>query len=195
MNSLHKIEAILEKPVFSASEARELGVHPSLLSYYCTKGILERISRGLYRKTDRELDVPVQWEDVALTSASIPSGVICLITALSYYNLTDEIPRQIWIAVPRNSWPPTRRNTKIVRLSNFELGVEDINLGEIPVKIFNRERTIVDSFRLLSKEIAIKALKRYLTTTEAHKPDLAKLHGYAKELRSNIIPYVETLTT
>jgi len=194
LSTINKLADILDKPCFSANEARQLGVHPSLLSYYCNNGVLERISRGVYRKANREIDIPIQWEDVALTALSVPAGVICLITALSFYNLTNEIPRQIWIAVPRESWPPTRPNARIVRMSNISLGVEVVRLGEATLQIFDQERTVIDSFRLLSREIAIKALKRYLTTTEIHKPDLIKLRDYSKELRTNISTYVEALT-
>ena len=70
-----------------------------------------------------------------------------------------------------------------------------MHLGELSVRMFNQERTIVDSFRLLSKEVAIKALKRYLVAKETHRPDLGKLHHYAKQLRTNIIPYIEAFTT
>lgn len=195
LNSLEKIEALLEQPFFSASDAAAYGVHPRVLAYYCDKGMLERISRGVYRKAGRDSGAPIQWEDVAYTAATIPNGIICLITALSYHGLTDEIPRQIWIAVPRSSWPPKRDNTKIVRISDNTLGVEEVYFGEIPARIFDRERTIVDSFRLLSREVAIKALRRYLTTTEKNKPDLPKLRHYAKKMRTDITPYIETLTT
>ena len=116
------IASLCKKPFFTTKEARAKGIHPSNLAYYCKKGILERISRGVYRLTTRELDIPIEWEDVAITAGSIPSGVICLITALSYYELTDEIPRQIWIAVARTSRPPKRKNVKVVRMSNMKLG-------------------------------------------------------------------------
>lgn len=195
LSSLDKISELLHRPFFTAKEARAKGVHPSSLAYHCNKGILERISRGIYRAANSQPDVPVEWEDVALTISSIPNGVLCLVTALTYFNLTDEIPRQIWVAVPRDTRPPTRNNTKVIRMSNTDLGIMDVTMGEFAVKMFNEERTIVDSFRYLSKEIAIKALRRYLTTTPSRKPDLKKLTAYAKELRTDISSYVETITT
>lgn len=194
-NSLTKLAKLLKKDAFTASEARQVGGHPSLLAYYCNKGILERVSRGFYRSAGTESKIPHEWEDAVLVARSIPRGVLCLTTALVYYDLTDEFARQIWIAVPRNSRPPKRPNTRIVRISNMTLGAEEATFGDVRVKIFNRERTIVDSFRHLSKEIAIKALKRYLKRDSTHRPDLKKLARYAKALRADISSYIETVLT
>ena len=195
LKSLNKIDKLLKKPLFSAAEARKLGVHPSVLAYYCNKGVLERVSRGFYRLAENNLKTPFEWQDVALVTSSIPNGVICLTTALIYYELTDQFAREIWIAVPRESRPPKRPNTRIVRFSNMSLGVSKVSFGEVSVKMFNRERTIIDSFRYLSKEIAIKALKGYLKNNKERKPDLKKLSKYAKTLRVDISPYIETVLT
>lgn len=122
-------------------------------------------------------------------------GVLCLITALVYYGLTEEFARDIWIAVPRNTRPPKRPCTRVVRLSNMTLGVVEVSLGEVSVRMFNRERTVVDSFRYLGKEVAIRALKRYLKGRTTHKPDLKKLSRYAKALHTDLSPYIETVLT
>lgn len=77
----------------------------------------------------------------------------------------------------------------------MELGKTEVNLGGIQVLIFDRERTIVDSFRLLSRETAIKALKMALSQKGTKRLDLKKLQSYAKKLRFNITPYLITATT
>jgi len=75
----------------------------------------------------------------------------------------------------------------------MQVGQSSIKLGEISVPIFDKERTVVDAFRYLSYEVAIKALKTYLGQ---RKPDINKLHEYAKKLRvKKIIPYILSLTT
>ena len=91
--------------------------------------------------------------------SSIPEGVVCLISALGIYELGDQIPREYWIAVPHSSRAPRRERSRIVRMRNTTLGRTSIKLGDVKVQIFDRERTIIDSFRYLDKEIAIKALK------------------------------------
>ncbi len=193
--SLNKISSLLRKEVFSAAEARQAGVHPSLLAYYQKKGVLERVSRGFYRLADGESKIPYEWYDVALVARSVPQGVLCLITALVYYELSDEFARQIWIAVPRNSRPPKRRNTRVVRLSNMSLGADQISFGKVSVKMFDRERTVVDAFRYLSRETAIQALKRYLKKNGKYRPDIEKLNRYAKALRTDISSYIQAVLT
>ena len=125
---------------------------------------------------------------------SIPNGTICLISALCYYDLTDEIMREFWIAVPHSTTSPERENARIVRMRNTTLGQTTVKIGNDDLKIFDRERTIIDAFRYLDKEIALKALQAYLKTTKETKPDIKKLMKYAKILRVEITPYILAFT-
>lgn len=190
-----KIAFFAKKAVFTAVEARKAGIPSRMLSHFCKQGIIERISRGVYMGTQANMDIEFQWEDLARVALSVPRGVICLISALCYYDLTDQIMREFWIAVPHASKSPQRPKTRIVRMRNIELGQTEIQIGEQSLKIFDRERTVVDAFRYLSQEIAIKALQAYLRPTKVYKPDLNKLMTYAKQLRVDIHPYIMTLTT
>lgn len=77
----------------------------------------------------------------------------------------------------------------------MDLGKTTINLGGIQVPIFDRECTIIDTFRLLSPETAIKALKIALAKRGSERIDIKKLQFYAKKLRYNIDLYLTTLLT
>ncbi len=191
---VRQLEAFYHVPFFTAKEAVKNHVPRHALAYLVKKGDLERIYPGAFRFTNYESEVELQWENLALVAASIPTGVICFISALCYHNLTDQVMREIWIAVPHETSPPKRPNTRIVRMRNIDLGKIDIVLGEYKVQIFDRERCVVDAFRYLSKEIAIKSLRRYFQST-ALKPDQKKLGAYAKTLRVNITPYILSYTT
>ena len=180
---------------FTAAQGRASGVAPSLLAYYVKTGLLERVSRGVYRNLKKESSTPMEWANLVATVDSIPTGVVCLISALLLYEMTDEFPEEHWIAVPRGQWRPRRKNTRVIWLTNMKLGLTKIKLGQKSIPIFNRERTVIDAFRLLPIETAIKALKIYLTSTESHSPDLRRLNTYANKLRFDISPYVMTLTT
>lgn len=190
-----KLKPLLKKSLFKASEARELGISPSLINYYIQKGMIERIDRGIYRSADQDLDIDFKYEDLVLISKSIPEGVICLISALTIYELTDEIARAHWIAVPNQTRAPRRSGTRIVRMRNMELGKTKTTIGSVTVQIFDIERTILDSFRYLGVEIGVKALKAALTKSGKDKLDLKKLQKYAKELRVKIAPYIMAVTT
>lgn len=189
------IQVFVETPVFTAAEARAAGIPSRMLAHFCKKGIIERVIRGVYRGSHAKIEIDFQWEDLALVAMGIPNGVICLISALCYYGLTDQIMRQFWIAIPHTSKSPQRPKTRIIRMRNIELGQTKIQLGTAYLKIFDKERTVVDSFRYLSKEIAIKALQAYLRQTGSSKPDLNKLLKYAKTLRVDIHPFIMALTT
>jgi predicted transcriptional regulator of viral defense system len=193
-SSLSKIKQLLRKPSFTASEARALGVSSSQLSYYVRTGAIARLSHGVYRGTGSERkEVPFEWEDLVATAASIPNGKVCLISALAIYELTEEIPRQYWIAIPHNQFAPKRPRTKIIRMRDMKTGNFRLKLGKVSIKIFDKERTVVDAFRFLAAETAIKALKLYLSGKYG-KPDLVKLRKYSLKLKAPIGKYVEAFT-
>jgi len=189
-----QLQQLLAKPVFSANEARKLGIHPSRLSYYVKLNLIERIGRGFYRSMQSELDVDVQWEDLVMTAKSVPNGVICLLSALALYNLTDQLPREHWLAIPHATTVPKRANTRFVRIRDVETGLDQLTLGGETVPIFNRERTIVDAFRFLSQEVAIKALKEAVKLPKGQF-NLRRLEDYARDFHLDLTPYVVTVTT
>ena len=188
------LEPFYKAPFFTIEEAAKHGVPRHALAYLEKRGDLERIYPGAYRFLEYEPEVEFQWENLGLVASSIPESVICLISALVFYGLTDQVMREIWLAMPHKSHPPKRPNTRIVRMRNTDLGKTNISMGEYRLQIFDRERCIIDAFRYLGKEIAIKALQRYFQSTDA-KPDPTKLGVYAKKLRVNITPYILSCTT
>ena len=189
------VEKLLQQPLIRIQDFRDNGHHPSLLSYYANKGLLERVGRGLYRNTKYPLDnMNVQWEGLAYTVLSIPRGVVTGISALDIYGITEEIPRQYWIAVPHNTSIGTRANTKIIKHRNHRLGISKISIGDIEIPIYDLERTLIDAFKHLSIETAIKAL-RFAFHHEKHKPNINKIQEYSKKLRVSIYEYLLTVTT
>ena len=187
------LSKLLKKPSFTSKQAKTYGIQANSLAYYAKKGLLERVSHGVYRNPKVRSSVSFEWQDLFETASAIPNGTICLISALSYYELTQEIQRQYWIALPHESGLIKKTNTKIVRTRNFKLGRIPLKLGEYKTYIFDKERCVVDAFKKLSKESAMYSLKSYLKRTDEHKPDLPKLARYAKQLRVNILPYLEAL--
>ena len=76
------LKALSKKAVFSSAEGREAGIPPRMLAYFCTKGQIEQVSKGVYKINNFDFDSEFEWEDLAITALSIPNGVICLISAL-----------------------------------------------------------------------------------------------------------------
>lgn len=195
IEEIRKLRMLLKKPVFCASEVREAGVHPSVVNYYIKKGLIERIGRGTYKGKSNELVVDFQWEDLVLGVKSVPNGVVCLVSALALYELTEDIPRKHWIAIPHATTEPKRKGVKFIRMRNMVLGQTEMKVGKEKIQIFDRERTIVDAFRYLGRETAIKALKNGLKARGDKKINLKKLREYSKKLRVKLDSYLLVITT
>lgn len=194
-NALKKIEALLLATNFTTKEAKECGVSTETLAYYAKAGEIERLGRGLYRGIHAPTMQSFQWEDLVTAVRSIENGVICLTSALALYELTDEIPRQHWIAINHGTTSHhASPMVKIIRMRNHTLGKTVINIDSAVVAIFDKERTILDAFRYLSKETALKALKTGLEQPRGKKIDINKLRLYAKKMKVNINPYLLALT-
>ena len=186
-------EILSQKPFFSKKEAEIHGLSARMITYYLKRGIIERIARGIYRHKKSTFDGNLMWEELLVATKAIPNGVICLISALSYYDMTDQFMREIWIAIPNEQQVRAQKNMRIIRMRNMDIGVTEKEEGGIKFKIFDQERTIIDSFRLLDLEIAIKALKAYVGSSE--KTNYKRLNEYARKLRFDITPYLQTLIT
>lgn len=191
---LRNLSHLLNKPSFTSKEARTIGVPSAVLSYYVKVGKLKKIRRGVYRAIDYHNIEAFRWEDLIEAVHSINDGVICLMSALAVYELTEEIPRQHWIGIRHGTSVRSDRQIKIVRFRDFDLGKIEIELEGSFVPIFDRERTIVDAFRLLSRETAIKALKTAITKGGKNRLDLIQLEAYAKKLKIDIAPYLMSVS-
>lgn len=193
--AIQKIRPLITSPSFTSEEAKKLGVSAASLAYYVKTRELERLARGVYKGINAPSIDNFQWEDLITAVKQTKSGVVCLVSALALYELTDEIPRQHWIAIPNSTRHRAPRSVRVVRMRNMSLGKTHIKIDNIIIPIFDRERTIIDAFKYLSKEIAIKALKRALTKSKKDKINLETLRSYANALRVNISTYIMAITT
>ena len=129
---INKLRSLSKKSSFSIEKAEAKGVSRRMLAYYTTKGLLQRVRPGIYCFVNQELHVDFQWEDLIKSIDQIPNGIICLITALSLYDLTDESSREFWIAIPNKQQiiPPDK--VKIVRMRNITLGSTSLGtMGDV----------------------------------------------------------------
>ena len=143
-----------------------------------------KLKKGVYQLSD-DIDTP----DEVIISKLFPSAVIYLNSALFYYGYTDRIPFTWQMAVDRNSsksqykinYPvitPFYLNKEILKV-----GVSEYSIGNIIIKIYDRDRTICDVLRYekkLDKEIFNKAIQSYIKDDEKNT---SKLLEYAKVLR------------
>ena len=178
------------------NEAIKSGISRYMLYKLRDKGVIEQISRGIYRLVELP---PISNPDIVTVGLRFPNSVICLISALAYHGITTQIPHSVSVAVPRSSrlplldYPPVQSH----RFSNasFNTGIEHHLIDDVSVKIYNTEKTIADCFKFRNKlgmDIVLEALKLYKTRKDF---DLNKLIKYARICRvKNVMqPYLETI--
>ena len=172
------------------------GVHTQVLTRLVRAGTLERVGSGRYRLVN--LNVTDQHE-LVMASAAVPSGVICLLSALRFHKVGTQLPHQVWIAVPRGTRVPRLSHPplKAVRLSPsmFSQGIERHRLEGHDVRVYSLARTVADCFRFRSAiglDVALEALKE---AWRSGRLNLDELDRVAKQLRINRVmqPYLETI--
>jgi predicted transcriptional regulator of viral defense system len=160
------------------------------------RGVLEQISRGLYRVAER---APNEHFTMLAVTARVPQAVICLLTALRFHEIGTQSPHEVWIAIDRKARKPRLAGlpVKVVRFSGAALkaGVEDRLIGERKVRITSPARTVVDCFKYRNKiglDVALEALREAWHAKRATSDELWR---YAKVCRvANVMrPYLESL--
>ena len=182
--------------LLKTGEALSAGIHPRTLYEMQRSGILEQLTRGLYRLADLP---PLGNPDLVSVSLKIPNSVICLISALAYHEITTQVPHEVYLAlergteVPRLAHPPIR----IFWFSEkaFTHGIQTHKIDSVPVRIYSPEKTIADCFKYRNKiglDTAIEALKLY---REKRPFKSGELMQFARVCRVEkvIRPYLEAL--
>jgi predicted transcriptional regulator of viral defense system len=182
--------------VVRTAQALRAGIHPRTIYALRDTGFLERIERGLYRLAELpEISQP----DLVTVALKVPSGVVCLISALAFHELTTQIPHEVSIALPRHRELPRLRFPP-VRVYWFSApamaaGVETHKLDGVPVRIFAAEKTIADCFKYRNKlglDTAVEGLRLY---RERKRLSVDALMRYAEidRVRNVMRPYLEAL--
>ena len=197
-NSLDRATQIFQdhNGILRTQQAIRLGIAPRTLYRMRDIGLILRVSHGLYRLADLE---PGSNTDLIQVGLKIPKGVICLISALSFHELTTQIPHQVYVALPsqaekpRLEYPPIR----IFWLSKmtYSAGIETYELDGIPVKIYGVEKTVADCFKFRNKiglDVALEALRDYHKCEDFN---IEKLLHYARidRVERFIKPYLEAI--
>ena len=175
-------------------EAIAAHIHPRTLYAMRDSGELEKLSRGLYRLATLP---PLSEPDLATVAKRIPHGVVCLISALAFHELTTQIPHEVHLALPRTARDPMLKYPPLhvfrFSLSAFEAGIETHVIDGVPVRIYGPEKTLADCFKFRNKiglDVALEALRAY---RGRRQPRLQEVLKYARLCRVDKIvrPYLE----
>jgi predicted transcriptional regulator of viral defense system len=178
------------------SEALRTGVPRRILYALYQAGLLEQVSRGLYRLAELP---PLEAPDLATVARRVPDGVICLISALAFHELTTQVPHVVHVAVRKGHALPKLDFPQLAvyqfSCESFSAGIGEHEIDGTKVRMYVPEKTIADCFKFrhrLGADVALEGLKGYMA--RGH-PDVEGLLDYARICRveKTMRPYLEAL--
>jgi predicted transcriptional regulator of viral defense system len=187
------------------SELKKEGITAATLTRMRDQGLVLQLSRGLYQLPDAVGDIN---HTLAEAAKVVPKGVVCLVSALAFHELTDTIPRNVWMAIGSKDRSPTRAQPplQIVRFGEKVLhaGIEEHRIEGVTVRIYGVAKTVVDLFRYRQSagtryknspgiNLALEGLRgalRHRKATPAEIAEYAVKGGVWKVMQ----PYLEAMT-
>jgi predicted transcriptional regulator of viral defense system len=190
------LDLVGQKGLLRASDLDAIDAPRVVLTRLTAAGQLEKVERGLYRLPDAQVS---EFESLATIATKVPQAVFCLLTALQFHELTTQLPRQLWIAMPRGSHPPRidYPPLKMVQFTGeaYTAGVEEVVRDGFKLRVYGVAKTVADCFKHRNKiglDVALEALK---DARSRHKASVDDIWRYAKVCRvANVMrPYLESI--
>lgn len=164
MRQTQRILEIVERAgVLRPRDLNAHGIPRETLRRLHARGRLHRIGRGLYVLPEADV---TEHHTLAQACKRVPQGVVCLLSALRFHELTTQAPFEVWLAIggkawrPRVDYPPLR----FVRFSGAALtaGIEEHIVEGVLVKVYSPAKTVADCFKYRNKiglDVALEALR------------------------------------
>ena len=190
------LDLLSQKGMLRPRDLDDIGVPRVVLTRMTGNGQLEKAGRGIYQLPDTQGS---EHESLITIATKVPQAVFCLITALQFHELTTQLPRQVWIAMPRGSHAPkiSYPPVKMVQFSAeaYFDGIEIVERDQVKLRIYSVAKTVADCFKHRNKiglDVALEALKDARVRKKASADDLwhfAKICRVANVMR----PYLEAI--
>lgn len=190
------IDLARARGVIRAADVENVGASRTLLPHLADKGVLRRVSRGAYALADYQ----PEHETLVAAAAAVPHGVICLLSALQFHEITTQMPMETWIAIKRGTRMPTCKgiNLQVMKLTGpaFSEGIEDRDADGIRIRVYSPAKTVVDCFKFRNRiglDVAREALRDALAQKKATRDEIWRL---AKCCRMSHVmrPYLEMVS-
>ena len=191
---MHTQTASVQPSILNASQARGFGVSSTQLTRLVRAGKVQRVGRGLYASVDAPVS---EHRSLAEAYTQAGKGVVCLLSALRFHDLTTQAPFEVWLAINNKERVPTVDAVKVraVRFSGKALsaGVQHEVIDGVKVPVYNVAKTVADCFKFrfkLGLDVALEALREALGSGKASRDEILR---YARICRvENVIrPYLE----
>ena len=191
------LEYAKTRKIFRASDVEhELGLSRMYISRLVKEGQLERVGYGLYSPAGTEFN---ENQSILEVAAKAPNGVLCLLSALRFHDLTTQNPFEVWIAIERDTWIP-KMDTVRLRVFSFspivyEAGIETHTVDNVQVKVYSPAKTIADCFyyqRTVGLDVCLEALR---DAWRSRKVTMEELFHFAeiRKVKGTMLPYLNTL--
>ncbi|HEX8674360.1 MAG TPA: type IV toxin-antitoxin system AbiEi family antitoxin domain-containing protein [Longimicrobium sp.] len=157
------LELVHLNGVLRPKDLAKRGIGSRYLSTLVREGMLRRTGRGLYVLPTH---IPSQHHSLAEAARRVPNGIVCLLSALRYHELTTQAPFEVWMAIPEKAWQPRVDHPPIrtVRVSGkaLEFGVQQHDVERVSVRIYSPAKTVADCFKFRNRiglDVALEALR------------------------------------
>lgn len=185
-----------DQMIFSVEELKAAGFSHYKINQMVDDGTLLKLNKKYYEN----MNYQGEESDFYYVSAYAPKGVVCLMSAASYYNLTTYRPDSIDVAIQRKSKVSTMPDWPTLSVyyyadDRFEIGVKTIRDGKNQFKIYDIEKTVVDIV-FFREKVGIEETKEILVNYLRRKDrNLNRLLRYAEMLKCGDImkTYLEVL--
>lgn len=175
------------------SEALALGYSRYQFYQLRDEGLIELVSRGLYRMADLP---PIENPDLVFAATRFPHAVLCLISSLDWHGITTQIPHRVHLAVERDARLPVLDYPPVAgyRFSGraFSAGIEQVDVDGITLKVYNPEKTLADCFKFRNRigmDVVLEALDLYRTRKTVLPGKLIE-HAIDCRVSKVMVPYL-----
>jgi predicted transcriptional regulator of viral defense system len=191
------LEVVRRRGIARGRDFDAAGVTRATLQRLHEEGVLQRVGRGLYKLADADFDSATSLAEAVRIQ---PRGVICLLSAVRFHELTTQTPHAVWMMLGQRDWAPINPSValKIVRASGDALteGVETHVIDGVAVPTTVPAKTVADCFKHRNKigiDVAIEALRDFMKARP--RRDLNEVYRFARidRVQSVIRPYLEAM--
>lgn len=192
-----KLRPLLRKQsVIRTRDLSRLGLPRTALTAPLADGTLSRLGRGVYAVAGHNVS---EHHSLAQAAVRVPQGVVCLMSALVFHELTTQSPHQVWLAIDRKSRRPAEGfpPLHLVRFGGQALheGIQVHSIDGVPVRITTPAKTVADCFKYRNKlgiTVAVEALREGWNQRRFTMDDLWAMARVCR-VHNVIRPYVESL--
>lgn len=190
------VDHLTKHAVLRPRDLDTLGVSRYWLRALVERGTVVTKARGVYALADRDWSAH---STMVVAATRIPHGVVCLLSALRFHELTTQAPRQVWMAVDRKARRPSASDLPVVLMRfggrAMYAGVEEHIVDGVAVKVYSVAKTVADCFKYrnkIGKDIALEALRECRAHGHASVAELWRMAEVCRVARV-MAPYLEVL--